>query len=93
MHAIDPHGNTETVTHRRTRRHSEKQTTSAYVTPRRETRGRVQPLAVVLVALETTSFFRVERACGDDADRRVILDLDVNDKKKSPEQRVNPDRR
>jgi hypothetical protein len=44
-----------------------------------------------LLAFEATPFRWGERARGDDADRRFILNLDVDDEKKSSEQRVAHD--
>ncbi len=67
---------------------------SAFIARRRRSEAEIRfayGFGRQLVALETTSFFRIERARGDDADRRVILDLNMNDKKKSPEERITHD--
>jgi hypothetical protein len=44
-----------------------------------------------LLALKATPLFGVERARGDDADRRLIVNLDMDDEKESPEKRVAHD--
>jgi hypothetical protein len=56
-------------------------------TPRRRRRF-AYGFARQLLTLEASSLFRVELPCGDDADRRVIVHLDMDDEEESSNEGV-----